>query len=72
MSTIKFIDYSESMKNEDDYNESLADSLEGAYLIHKIGEIPFGGGTGNKIEVCDVMSSNNELIHIKRIWVLHN
>lgn len=66
LSTIKFIDYSESMKNEDDYNESLADSLEGAYLIHKIGEIPFGGGTGNKIEVCDVMSSNNELIHIKK------
>ena len=66
ISSLEFIDYNENMKNEDDYNELLAESLKGAYLIHKIGEIPFGGGTGNKIEVCDIMSENNELIHIKK------
>ena len=66
LSSLNFVDYTEDMKNEDEYNTALAESLEGAYLIHKIGEIPFGGGTGNKIEVCDVMSNNNELIHIKK------
>ena len=66
LSNIQFIDYNESMKTEDDYNEQLSNNLESSYLIHKIGEIPFGGGTGNKIEVCDVMTANNELIHIKK------
>lgn len=66
LSNIQFIDYNESMKTEDDYNEQLSNNLENSYLIHKIGEIPFGGGTGNKIEVCDVMTANNELIHIKK------
>ena len=68
LSNIQFIDYNESMKTEDDYNEQLSNNLESSYLIHKIGEIPFGGGTGNKIEVCDVMTANNELIHIKKKW----
>ena len=54
------------MEDEDDYNERLSESLSNAYLIHKIGEIPFGGGKGNKIELCDVMTNDNKLIHIKK------
>lgn len=65
LSDLSFIDYSQEMEDEDEYNEKLTDSMDG-YLIHKIGEIPFGGGTGNRVELCDVMTKNNELIHIKK------
>jgi len=50
---------------ENEYNEELAERL-GAALIHKIGEIPFGGGKGNKIEVCDILTKNKDLMHIKK------
>ena len=66
ISEIDFINYTSQMEDEDDYNEALQNSLDNSYLIHKIGEIPYGGGTGNKIEVCDVMTSNKQLIHIKK------
>ena len=65
LSEIAFIDYTQDMEDEDKYNEELTKSING-YLIHKIGEIPFGGGRGNKIELCDIMTRNNELIHIKK------
>lgn len=65
LSNLPFIDYTEEIENEDKYNEKLTNSIDG-YLIHKIGEISFGGGTGNKIELCDVMTRTNELIHIKK------
>lgn len=51
---------------EDNYNSELVASLSNARLLHKTGEIPYGGGQGNKIEVCDVMTSDKTLIHIKR------
>ena len=66
ISNLNFIDYNSDMKDEDDYNEKLSNSLQNAYLIHKIGEIPFGGGKGNKIELCDIMTQDNQLIHIKK------
>ena len=66
ISDLEFIDYNTNMEDEDDYNEELSNSLSNSYLIHKIGEIPFGGGTGNKIELCDVMTQDNKLIHIKK------
>ena len=66
ISNLNFIDYNSNMKDEDDYNEKLSNSLQNAYLIHKIGEIPFGGGKGNKIELCDIMTQDNQLIHIKK------
>ena len=50
---------------ENEYNEDLAEMLEAA-LIHKVGEIPFGGGKGNKIEVCDILTKNKDLMHIKK------
>ena len=42
---------------EDEYNEDLAQDIDAA-LIHKVGEIPFGGGRGNRIEVCDILTRN--------------
>lgn len=66
ISDLDFIDYNSNMEDEDDYNEELSNSLSNAYLIHKIGEIPFGGGKGNRIELCDVMTQDNKLIHIKK------
>ena len=66
ISDLEFIDYNTNMENEDDYNEELSNSLSNSYLIHKIGEIPFGGGIGNKIELCDVMTQDNKLIYIKK------
>lgn len=66
LSNLNFLDYDTSMEDEDDYNERLSESLSNAYSIHKIGEIPFGGGKGNKIELCDVMTNDNKLIHIKK------
>lgn len=50
---------------ENEYNEELAQEINAA-LIHRVGEIPFGGGRGNKIEVCDILTQNKELIHIKK------
>ncbi len=50
---------------ENEYNEDLAQEINAA-LIHRVGEIPFGGGRGNKIEVCDILTQNKELIHIKK------
>lgn len=66
ISNLNFINYDTEMKDEDDYNEKLSKFLSNAYLIHKIGEIPFGGGKGNKIELCDVMTKDNQIIHIKK------
>lgn len=65
LSQMQFIDYTQEMEDEDMYNEKLTENING-YLIHKIGEIPFGGGRGNKIEFCDVMTKDNKLIHIKK------
>ena len=65
LSEVSFIDYTDEMEDENEYNEELTKAIDG-YLIHKIGEISYGGGTGNKIELCDVMTKNNELIHIKK------
>lgn len=61
-----FINYDEATEDEDEYNKKLTEHLPGSVLIHKIGEIPYGGGRGNKIEMCDIMTADNELIHIKK------
>ena len=68
VSTLILDDYaSDGQENytEDNYNKTLADNLDAA-LIHKIGEIPYGGGRGNKIEVCDVLTQDHKILHIKK------
>lgn len=62
ISDIDFIDCPKEF-DEDEYNSEFANSLPGAHLIHKY-NIPYGGGTGNVIEPCDV-AIDKTLIHIK-------
>lgn len=62
LSDIAFIDCPQDY-NEDHYNQSLVNSLQGSHLIHKC-NIPFSGGSGNAIEPCDV-AIGKTLIHIK-------
>ncbi|MEN6325275.1 MAG: DUF6119 family protein [Syntrophomonas sp.] len=69
ISNIPFIPYESKGKqeySEDNYNEELVKALGNAKLLHKVVEIPYGGGQGNKIEVCDVMTLDKNLIHIKK------
>lgn len=53
--------------NEDVYNEELHKYLNGSALIHKVGEISYGGGSGNRIEVCDLLTKDRELVHVKKL-----
>ncbi|MBQ8451665.1 MAG: TIGR04141 family sporadically distributed protein [Clostridia bacterium] len=62
LADIDFIDCPKEY-DEDKYNKDLANTLQGAHLIHKY-KIPYGGGTGNVIEPCDV-AIDKTLIHIK-------
>ncbi len=69
LSKIPFIDYDSKGNeyySEDNYNEELTESLGNSRLLHKRVEIPYGGGQGNKIEVCDVMTLDKTIIHIKK------
>ena len=61
ISNIQFIDCAKDFK-EDDYNEKLKESLKECFHLHKT-LIPTSG-TGNNIELCDILYDNN-LIHIK-------
>ena len=63
---VDYVDNGNKKYTENEYNQQLAESLENSTLMHCVGEIPFGGGSGNKIEVCDVLTKNNELIHVKK------
>lgn len=64
-----FIDYDPTGKGkytENEYNDELIEFLPNAILMHRVGEIPFGGGPGNKIEVCDILTEDKCLIHVKK------
>lgn len=63
MSDIKFPN--SGNEREDEYNEKLFNSLPNSVLMDKkLIEIT-GMGKGS-IEVCDVLTSHNELIHVKK------
>jgi uncharacterized protein (TIGR04141 family) len=69
LSQIDTIDYSPDGRvdyGETQYNAELAAHLPHSIYLHEIGEIPYGGGSGNKIEVCDILTENHELLHIKK------
>lgn len=59
-STVQYVDYNH--KNEGEYNKTLAKSLSAECCDKKM--IPMAGY--DKIELCDVLASDNSLIHIKR------
>jgi len=63
LSKIAFNEYNH--KNEADYNSSFVESNSDEYILLDCKNI-FYGGSNSQIEVCDVLSKNKELIHIKR------
>ncbi len=68
ISDLEFHNYNSNGRSNYDegaYNTEFSNNGNSA-LIHIIGEISFGGGSGNKIEVCDVLTQNKEIIHIKK------
>ena len=61
LSDIDFIEFKHN--DEDEYNEKMVEHLKNSELMHKV-FVPIGGGSGNKIEPCDIVYENN-FIHIK-------
>lgn len=61
---LKFPDYEAGCGGEGAYNEKLA-KVSDDYLLMDKRLIVFGGGQ-SKFELCDVLSSDGKLIHIKR------
>jgi uncharacterized protein (TIGR04141 family) len=51
--------------DEGPYNKAIADADPGTFALLDAKVIPHGGGQG-KVEVCDLLSVNKHLIHIKR------
>ncbi len=61
LSNIDFIEFTHH--DEDEYNKNMVEYLKNSELMHKV-SVPFGGGSGNKIEPCDIVYEKN-FIHIK-------
>ena len=64
ISDVVFPDYLNEYGGEGGYNTALADS-SGGFLLMDNNNISFGGGR-SQIELCDVLSSDGKLIHVKR------
>lgn len=64
ISTIEFDDYTDIHVGENSYSISFVESHSGDYILMDRKNIPHGGGH-SQIEVCDVLSVQRELIHIK-------
>lgn len=63
VSKIDFIDCYDI--NEKDYNIKLSESLAGSYVMDRNNIQALESGR-SPVELCDVLTSNNELIHVKR------
>ena len=64
ISTIVFDDYTNIHQNENSYSKSFVNNHNKNYLLMDSKNIQYGGGQ-SKIELCDILSIENELIHIK-------
>lgn len=64
ISDMRFIDYDDSYSKEGDYNFALAETNPEKLLCMDQKNIVHGGGR-SKIELCDVLTSDNTYIHIK-------
>jgi uncharacterized protein (TIGR04141 family) len=64
VSDIDFIEYSKGLR-EEEYNLSFAQSSIETYICLDKKLIQLGS-SHNSIEICDVLSKNNQLIHIKK------
>lgn len=64
ISTIQFDNYTDDHNSEKSYSESFVKNHSGSYILMDRKNIPYGGGHSS-IEVCDILSQQRELIHIK-------
>ncbi len=64
-STIEFDDYTDSHTGEKHYNQSFQQSRAKEFILLDSKIISHGGGY-SRVELCDLLSKNNELIHVKR------
>ena len=64
ISSIEFDDYTDEHDSENSYSTSFVDNHSNDYILMDKKNISYGGGH-SKIELCDILSSQKELIHIK-------
>lgn len=64
VSTIKFIDYTDDHLNENKYSTEFTNTDNTKYLCMDKQNISYGGGY-SKIELCDILTSDNTYIHVK-------
>ena len=64
ISSIQFDDYTEAHSGENSYSSSFVANHVGEYVLMDCQDIQYGGGH-SKIELCDVLTLQRELIHIK-------
>lgn len=65
ISSVKFDDFTGSYKSEGLYSKDFQKSHADSYIVMDAKNLVYGGGR-SKIELCDLLSKNKELIHIKR------
>ena len=63
-SNIDFINYTANHHSENEYSKDFTNQNKSNYTCLDTKNIMYGGGR-NRIEVCDILSKNKELIHIK-------
>ena len=64
ISTIDFDDFTDSHKNEKGYSMDFQEKHADNYIVLDAQNFAYGGGH-SKIELCNLLSKNKELIHIK-------
>ena len=64
ISNIVFDDYTSAHESENAYSSSFSENHTDEYIVLDAENFAYGGGH-SKIELCDLLSNNKELIHIK-------
>ncbi len=64
VAAIDFDDFTDEHNSENSYSTSFIDNHPNDYILMDAVNISYGGGR-SRIELCDVLSRNMELIHIK-------
>lgn len=64
ISTIEFDDFTNEHNSENSYSTSFKDNHHNEYILMDAENINYGGGH-SKIELCDILSRDKDLIHIK-------
>lgn len=64
VSTINFIDFTDAHDSENAYSNDFKNNYPEKYIVMDAQNFTYGGGH-SKIELCDLLSRDKELIHIK-------